>query len=274
MITPAMPFAEYITTEAMSASRLKKIYKGGTAAHALVQDNKMTEALAIGRAVHCMTMRPDDYEGEHIVATQDDVGLARTNKKYDKWVKENAEEVGDKTVMLESEMESVQIFSDALKAHPRVSQFLAKGEPELGIVTTDPEFEDLKIKALIDWRMGTHGLDFKVMKECGPRKFQRDLQWTFDYDLQAAWYSHVHKVETGNALTRFFFVCLDKDLCLALVKAKRDPSEAVAVYECGEATMDRGAEKWREAIEIWTTYNAGSLFDEWAGYSQSPVELL
>ncbi len=194
MITPCMPFGDYIETDAMSASRLKRIYKGGTAAHALVDSDKTTEALAIGRAVHCMTMRPDEFEGEYIVGTDDDLGKARTNKKWIAWAKENA---GDKTVLVESEMESTQIFSDALKAHPRVSKFLAKGEPEMGIVTTDPEFDDLPIKALIDWRMdshvGTHALDFKVMKECGPRKFQRDLQWNFDYDLQAAWYSHVQR---------------------------------------------------------------------------------
>ena len=42
----------------------------------------MSDALAIGRAAHCLVMRPDEFGSEIVLGTEKDCGKSRTNKKY------------------------------------------------------------------------------------------------------------------------------------------------------------------------------------------------
>lgn len=271
-------FQDYIKAPGVSASRLKAVYSGGTAAHGLTMGSKTTDALATGSACHCLVMRPYDFHdrhglgwkvpGEFVIGSEEECGKSRKNKKYNTFAKR----FKGKTVILESEMADIQVYSEAARTHPRVREFLAKGSPEVAYFAEDPDF-GTPVKCLADWVMGSMVVDFKFLNEANPRRFLNDMRYRWHYDLQAAWYARVFGLATGKQLTRFYFVCIEKPLALALHKMGRNPSEAVVVFECSHETMERGAGKWFEALTIWTDYQNSKDVADWGGFPQTAIEL-
>lgn len=265
-----LPFAGYLAADALSSTRLKAIWEGGTAAHGLVLTETMTEALVIGRACHCRTVRPDDYEREVVWAPNKTGYKSRTTAAY----KEFAKEHPGKTVLLDKERIDIEIYSYAARSHPKVREYLQDGTAEVAYFAHDPEFGGIAEKILMDWQFADTGLDFKFMAECNPNRFRRDAIWKYHYDLQAAWYAHVFGLVTGKPLRRFYFIAVDKKLAAALHECGRPTCEAVAIYEMSESALNQGCEKWRAALGIWTEYlQAQSMGLDWAGYAQGAVEI-
>lgn len=264
-----LPFDQYMAADAVSSTKLKTIYSEGTAAHALIMPKPETEALALGAAMHCKTTRPGELDAEVMVA--DASFKTRTAAKF----KSYCADFPGKTVLLEKEVYEVDVCSEAARSHPRVKEYLADGIAEVSYIGRDDEFGGISVKSREDWAFGDTAVDFKFMRRANPHDFRRDAVYNFHYDLQAAWYSHVRKVVTGTPLRRFYFVVIDKSLAMALHKAGRPTCEAVAIYEFSEEALDRGAQKWRDALDVWTSYlEAKQKFDvDWAGYAQEVVEI-
>jgi exodeoxyribonuclease VIII len=221
----------YHAQEALSASGAKRILR--SVAHYLVP-TETTPAMMLGTAIHTAVLEPDEFVKTYCVKP-DDVDF-RTKEGKD-WKADNY----FKTILTASQMATCQGIAASCQSNKITAKLLESGKPELSYHVRDPEYDvDLRIRP--DF-LSDRGfiLDLKSTQDARADAFSRAIV-TYQYDLQAAFYKRVHKIETGD------------DIDFLFIAAEKDAPYAVATYMLDESFIDRGTKAMHEALKIYADW--------------------
>ena len=248
-----MSEADYSALPGLRASYVKQLISS-TPAHLFARRNSEdadTDALRIGRALHCRGLRPADYAAEFV-----------TSPKFDRRTKDGkaaAEafalvSVG-RAVIDETEQRQVDAMVDAINLHPSARAVMDAAPHRERVYTGD--IAGVPAKCRVDAVGPGVLVDVKTTISAHPRAFARSCA-DYGYHYQLAMY---------RALLRQSGVTVDDAV---LVAVEKTPPYAVAVYVMRSHELDAAM----SAVE-----GAALLFDAceragaWPGYPQTIEEI-
>ena len=144
-IIEGLPEAEYHAIEAMSASRLK-VLEYGTPAHLThwLAEDRTSEAMRIGSAMHCLALTPDHFARDYSVAPECD---RRTTAGKAQWAEFEGNASG-RTVLSAKEYRTAADMAESVRLHPDASKILAAcDQRELTVVG---EVDGIPVKMRLD----------------------------------------------------------------------------------------------------------------------------
>lgn len=195
LIVHRLPEDTYHAAPGIGSSLLREARKS-MAHYKVRRDENMasSKALDIGSAVHCLTLEPQTFEERF--AVQPPEIKRKQGAKWEAFQKANA----GKTVVTETEMESIDAMADSLLN--QAGKFLTGGYSEVSYWLKDAS--GLLLKARADYVIGDACIDLKTRRPGSPFDFTRTIK--YDYDLQDALYRRV----TGLADMIFIGVIKEK----------------------------------------------------------------
>lgn len=244
--------AYHADRERVNASTLKTLI-AKTPAHARAAwdtPQNETPALLLGRAVHCAVLEPETFNSRFAIAPKCD---RRTSVGKQRFAEFEAEHAG-KQIISEADAEIIAGISQSIAAHPIASKLFNAGAAEVTGYFSDPE-TGVKCRIRPDYLRADDSIivDLKTTTDASRDSFQRAIH-QYGYALQAAFYSHGHKQITGEPLSDFLFVAVEKAQPFAC-----------AVYRLDEAALEQGQRQMRRALALW----GGCLESgRWPGYSE------
>lgn len=208
-----------------------------------------TPALLFGRALHCRILEPDSFAERFAVAPKVD---RRTKEGKATWAA-FVEAHPDASHLSEADGDLVAGIAAALARHPIAHALLSNGEPEMSGFWVDPE-TGVGCRCRFDWlRRDRIGVDLKTTADASPEVFQRSVA-KYGYHVQAAWYAMGHEAITGEALTDFVFLCVEKAAPFA-----------VGLYRIDGAALALGERQARRALRTIAECQAR---DHWPAYPE------
>lgn len=245
-----MSDADYHASEAVSSSFVRTLLSRSPAhaRAAVLEPRPETPALLLGRAVHARALEPDTFDSRFAIAPQVD---RRTKAGKAEWAA-FTEAHPDAVILTETDGELVESIGAAIQSHPLVASLLSVGEAEVSGFWTDPE-TGVRCRCRFDWlRPDRIGADLKTALDASPREFQRSIA-KYGYHTQAAFYAMGHEAITGETLTDFAFIVVEKA-----------PPFAVGVYRLDEGALELGRKQSRRALRTIADCIAA---DHWPAYS-------
>jgi len=187
-----------------------------------------TDALRIGRAVHCAVFEPERFAERFVT-----YGASKTTGEGARkaWAAfQGQARANGQTIVDAAELEQIQAMAAEVRACPTVAQHLMGGQAEVTEVWIDPE-TGLACKARLDYRSRSGIIIY--------------LKTAINADVRAfgaaAWrYGYFHQLEhyaKGNEATPVLLVVVEKD-------APHD----VAVFEPTQETREAAREEWRALL--------------------------
>jgi exodeoxyribonuclease VIII len=256
---PRMSEDEYNRMPALRASWVKTLCTQTPAhlLHKIGADDDDTDALRIGRALHCRVLRPEDFGAEFLVSP-----------KFDLRTKEGKAEsaafaagAGTRTVLNADEMRKVNAMAVSVAAHESAAMLLSTCTERETVWTATIEGVPCKIRPDgLAVSSGTNAgllVDLKTTLSAAPRAFARTCV-EYGYWLQIAFYRAVlreHGVDISNAV---------------LVAIEKGAPNIVACYELSAPDLDAAEDRVRAGIRL---YNQCMRTQNWSGYSER-VEML
>ena len=198
-------FSDYLAEPAMSASKLKLMYKSYRDG---IKGIKSTDAMQSGKIEHLVVLERDEYEKSTVITP-----ATRTNEKGKevKFVRsgghwsEFQEKNKGKIIISASEYEKYLSVSNAVYENPEAVKYLT-GEKEVSIFWNDPVFGPSKMRCDVLNEQGGYICDLKrTAKDLGRFGFTCD---SLGYDIQAAWYLR-GALAVGLNVYRFIFVAYE-----------------------------------------------------------------
>lgn len=254
-ITHGVPFADYIRIQAVNWSTLKEMGKSPRHyLHRLGHQRGDSPTFALGRAAHTAILEPDRLLLDYAVFE----GPRRAGKIWDAFEEANA----SKTILKLDEYSEALTIRDAVRSHPLVARYLAKGQREVTITWTD-EATGLVAKGRVDWLADVDGaiylIDLKTARDIEMRVFGGAAA-RLSYHAQLAWYMRGLK-ENGVLVAGALIVAVEND-------APYD----VGVFTLDDETLFAGDEQCGELLSrVRGCLDRG----EWAGQYlvEEPLQL-
>lgn len=241
---------EYHATPRLNNSGIKKLLKSPM--HYL--DSKLhpqepTKAMAIGSAVHCMTLEPETFLDRYAVAPE---SLdKRTKEGKAAWAELEA---SGKIILSNADYQDINKISFAVRTHETAPKLINAGNPEVSVFTT---MDSVDVKCRFDWLrpIGDDfiAVDLKTTDDASQAGFAKSIA-NYGYDIQAAWYIDCAKA-AGIEIVNFIFIVVEKS-----------SPYAVALYELDEESIEAGRAKYQKALN---TYKDCIATGEWQGYSSN-----
>lgn len=251
--------------ESLSHSGMKTLL-GKTPAHFRYEidhpeDRVQKKSFDLGSVAHDYVLGADAGIAE-IRRGGDDQHPYGTGEPYDDFRTKDAQQKRDLaysqdlTPILAKDVARVEAMLAALRRHPKAAELLEPGSglPEVSGFARDPE-SGVLLRARYDWFRHDHTVaDFKTTaKLADPGVFARTA-YDFAYYLQDPTYRHVAAL-CDVEIAAFDFVIQETT-----------PPYEVSVVHLGEASIELGRRRMREAINV---YAACAAFGVWPGYSQT-----
>lgn len=216
---------------------------------------------AIGRAVHCMVLEPDEFGKQFYLLPEELEG--RSKAAIEAREELEAANAG-KTMIKQSEIPELRAMAAAALCAPRVGLLLARGEFEVTIVWRD-EQSQLLCKARPDYLIEPceefpNGLilDLKTTADASPFGFRKSCG-NYEYPMQIAHYGAGVSAAFGTDAPVSMFLAVEKD----------DPYLSVA-YVCSQQFVERGeARRSQLMAALSVCIDTG----EWPGYASDLVML-
>lgn len=216
-----------------------------------------TPALALGRAVHARLLEPESFPERYAVAPQVD---RRTKAGRQAWADFAAAHPGA-VLLSDADAAVIDGIAASVARHRLASAALQGGEAELSGFFDDPETGAL-CRIRPDYLRAADSImvDVKTAIEASPGAFQRAIN-SFGYHIQAAFYSMGHERITGEPLSDFLFLAVEKT-----------PPYAVGLYRIDDDALAAGRQQMRRALRTWAACMEN---DTWPGYSDhiQPISL-
>lgn len=217
---------------------------------ALTQKRKETASLAIGKAIHCALLEPTLLEQKFAVVPNINRRTKVGKAEYAAWVEAN----GAKTILRESEMDTVRRVMEKIRGESFFGQFLEPGLKEVSFFAPC-DFTDLHLRGRLDNFIPELNviIDLKTT-DCARRAvFNHDIE-KYGYAMQAAWYMDLVLMATGKRPDAYLIVAVEKGRdCDGNVFEIPEKAMALASNRCLE---------WRQEIA------ACSKLDRWPGYKR------
>lgn len=159
---------------------------------------------------------------------------------------------------------TIKAMADSVLSDPSAKLLFAQGAPEVSMFGTDPE-TDVAMRGRTDW-LNNRIVDLKTTATGASENDFGTQAFRLGYDVQAAWYEHLHHLITGETLPYLFVVVESTAPFLTAVHRLGDDELLMARRRAREAR-----ERYARCLEtgIWpgyTTRDRGAI-----GILRAPV---
>lgn len=246
-----MPASIYHARPEISKSGLDKIAK--FPALYLAHQNRPplpAEELVIGSATHTLTLEPEKFEREYIVAP---AGMDKRTKEG-KAAFTQLEESG-KQILSASQYELVSGMALSVRSNVTALELISGGHAE---VSFDAVLEEVTTRGRCDYlRADGIVVDLKTTKSASPGSFARSIA-DYRYHVQAAIYTDLLEAN-GIFVPEFVFVAVEKTY-----------PYAVGIYKLDQNAMALGRSLYQRDLRL---YKHCVEMDDWPGYPEEVVTL-
>lgn len=234
---------------------------------------KRTDAINFGAALHCWLFERTSFADQYPIATPCQATLKSGKNAGAKCGKVASYRDGAdwycgtharsyeaqyvETRLSQDQLSSIERIADTISTHEVVRLLASPGGSEVSVaacvdgVPAKGRF-DRYIDA-IEGKIPPTIIDVKKLPsgEGTRRSLQRRIR-NYGYDLQAAWYTHMAHLITGET-HRFVWLFVEDS----------EPFD-IAVYEASQDMIDLGAQKW---MQVLSQYQQCQKYDIWQGYT-------
>ncbi|WP_323986247.1 PD-(D/E)XK nuclease-like domain-containing protein [Microbacterium plantarum] len=144
----------------------------------------------------------------------------------------------------------VDLMAESVLSNPIAAKLLTDGRPEVSMFETDPD-TGVPMRGRIDW-LGKRIIDLKTTAGDASENEFAIHAFRYGYDIQNAWYEHLHHLITGETLPYLFIV------------VETTAPYLTAVHRLGEDELLMARRRAREARE---RYARCTETGEWPGYN-------
>lgn len=252
-----MSFTDYLAIKAVNKSNLDWMrfsplhFYAFSEAPTCIKDEP-TEPMKLGTAIHTALLEPAKFKATYAKAPE---GIDRRTKAGKEAWEAFKESAGDREVLTAEQWDKCRRIHETVRVHPSAQALMETGESEVVIIWEDP-VEGILCKGRIDW-LSDVILDIKSTDSARADDFAKKVV-SYEWHVQAAWYSDGYKLATGKELP-FIFGAIEKD----------EPF-ACAFYSVGERTLELGRELYRRRLRRVAQCRAAG---EWPGYTTDIKEL-
>lgn len=212
-----------------------------------------TRAMEIGTAIHTALLEPERFASEYVL-------LKDTTDRRASAYKEAVKVHGSELVLVGHEADKVAGMQETVYSQPAPREALSgEGWRELSAFVEDPETGVL-MRCRYDYlRKSDHvSVDVKKTRNSSPEDFSKSV-FNYRYHVQAAMYSHIFKLITGQPLECFQFLAVEEE-----------PPHAAMVYDLDEVSLTIGYNDYRRDL---LSYAAAEKSGVWPAYSD-PVQTI
>jgi hypothetical protein len=249
--------------EYISVSGLKKI-KVSPAHYKEAEKVEPTEAMIFGSAYHCFILEPERFENEYYIFDDhaicealigDGYKSPRATKAYKEWEESEKRIIGDKDIIQKDAFERIRAMKDRLFSHPYAKMLLTNGESEVGIAgSLETTAGVINVKMRPDYiKPEKHIIvDLKTAADASDDGFTRAAADN-DYHIQAAFYSDMIELMTGDRLQQTF---------IFIAQEKIKPY-AFNLFECSPQFISQGRYEYELLLQL---YKYCLDNNKWPGY--------
>lgn len=217
------------------------------------ESDRPTTAQQLGTLVHLLTLTPDAFSDECVLAPTINRRTQAGKADYAALAAE-----GKQVVSMQDYQAAMQMRR-AIHDHPIARGLFQNGEPEK-IITVSRDTGLPPLKGRLDWLGGAPSIvELKTATDARKDYFIRDV-YRYGYHLSAAFYRMLASEHTGTpaqAIPHTFVVVETK------------PPYAVAVYHTAESVLAEGQQLWETQLarfdECW-------IMKAWPGYPVDSLE--
>jgi exodeoxyribonuclease VIII len=251
-LVPDMPAQQYHAIHAMSAGGLRLMQQSPAHFFGLQLDPRRpsggtTPAMAAGALFHVSLFEPSELAIRYVTKPHGHDGRTKEGKAW------AAEHAGLKIIDAVS-LATAQAQAAAVRALPEIAALMSDGMGEASAFWIDGHTGEL-CKCRPDWTSpagdGVILVDGKSCQDASPDGFARSI-WTYDYHLQAAWYSDGFEAATGKRVHGFVFAAVESAW-----------PHAAAAYMLGDDVLDKARAINRRLLDA---YAACKRTGAWPGY--------
>lgn len=231
-----MTHDDYASMRGVNWSTLKNLRESGLAyQYGLVHPREDTAALALGRVTHTLAFDPLTFAEEFVIWEHGD-------RRGNEW-KAFADRHAGKTIFKPAEIETAIAMADAVKRHPLVQPYLARGVFEQPIQWIDPD-TGIQCKAKPDWLQPHRRalVDLKTTVSIEGRRFGNAAA-RYGYHCQLAHYAAGVEHALGW-----------RPELVKLIAVEKTPPHDVAVFTLTDADLYAGADEVAELLQKLRAY--------------------
>lgn len=244
--------AEYHSGPGISCTGLKKV--AVSPAHFKRGEFKQTAAMAMGSATHSAILEPESFAKQYVTLP---AGKDRRSAEY----KDLCASHGTDNVMVSADSYQIGAMQSAVRANPVANKWLYQepGRNELSVYAKDPETGVL-VRCRFD-RLLDRGFspDLKTTTDASPRGFSNIIS-KYGYAFQAALYLDTYFWATGDRLSGFGFICVEKAA-----------PHNVMCYRLDDESIEIGRHQYRQALIKYASCLESGV---WSGYDGADEETL
>lgn len=225
-----MPNDAYHAYDGISKSGLDLIARS-PAHYAYRAAHEPSRAMVIGSATHAAIFEPDVFAKQYMLLK--DVTDRRASA-----YKEAVKAHGEENVLTGKEADAVSGMQAALQLNPHAKALLdAEGWAEIAVFATDP-VTGVLVKCKFDKLLKSlRAVDLKTTVDL--RDFAKSVA-NYRYHVQQAFYSDVFEWATGEQLTGFDFLAVEKEA-----------PNASRPFIIDKPSVDYGRKLYREALNVY-----------------------
>lgn len=239
--------------DALSSSMLADI-ADSSVAHAiyLAKRGEDTQSLRVGRAAHCLALRPSEFDREFVVGPVCD---RRTKDGKEAWAR-FVEQAGSREILTEGEWQEAKSAADAVARSETATQLLDLcPSRELSVVA---RYEGVLCKVRVDAYSREHGVMVDLKTTSGhatPREFQRDLA-SYRYAMRALFYQEVCRA-AGLAVEHVCFIVAEKSRWVES-DGRLDRLTGARVMRIGEMSLESERSRMLACIRAYAEFRGGN----------------
>lgn len=242
----------YHSGPGISCTGLKKI--AVSPAHFKRGEFKQTAAMVMGSATHSAILEPDSFAKQYVTLP---AGKDRRSAEY----KALCASHGTDNVLVSADSFQIGAMQSAVRANPVANKWLYQesGRNELSVYAKDPETGVL-VRCRFD-RLLDRGFspDLKTTTDASPRGFSNIIS-KYGYAFQAAMYLDTYFWATGDRLSGFGFICVEKAA-----------PHNVMCYRLDDESIEVGRHQYRQALIKYASCLESGV---WSGYDGADEETL
>lgn len=244
----------------ISASGLKKIKKSPL--HFMTEEKKDTEALTFGSAYHTYILEPENFDNEYFIFDETFIlevlsgegsKKPRGTNKYKEWYENEMKAAEGKIMIEKSTFEIIKSMRDRLFKHRYAKSLFNKGEAEKSFYCSlETEVGKIKVKIRPDYLKKQHRIitDLKTTSDASAIEFPKNAA-NYDYHIQAAFYSDIMRMITGDEWP-FFFIAQEKSKPFAF-----------NIFEASAQFINQGRYEYEQLLRLYYLCKEN---DYWPGY--------
>jgi exodeoxyribonuclease VIII len=189
-----------------------------------------SSAMKFGSAFHMYVLQPDEFEKHYVVTPNIDKRTKQGKQEYTEFMLKNQ----FKTLISESDLQTIQMMSDKLSQDSLCKDLLKIGKPEQIIAWNNPEY-DVNCKGMLDIHCNINDIivDLKTTQDCNLKPFTRSIK-KYMYHKQAAFYT-----DAVRALS-YYIVAIEKN-----------PPFSLNVFEISGDVLDQGRHLYNQELYLY-----------------------